>query len=215
VRVILADDAVLFREGMARILAEIGFTIVDHVTDAASLVERVRSDPPDVVITDLRMPPGFADEGIEAAAAIRSFAPQVGLMLLSQYVEVHHALRLMNEFSGGVGYLLKDRVSDLGAFATDVRRVAAGDVVIDPELVALLVGRRRQHDPIARLSEREREVLGLMARGLSNAALSSELHLSPKTVEGYVSSIFTKLDLAPDQRENRRVLAVLRFLRDQ
>lgn len=214
-RVILADDAVLFREGMARILAEIGFTIVDHVTDAASLVERVRSDPPDVVITDLRMPPGFADEGIEAAAAIRSFAPQVGLMLLSQYVEVHHALRLMNEFSGGVGYLLKDRVSDLGAFATDVRRVAAGDVVIDPELVALLVGRRRQHDPIARLSEREREVLGLMARGLSNAALSSELHLSPKTVEGYVSSIFTKLDLAPDQRENRRVLAVLRFLRDQ
>lgn len=214
-RVILADDAVLFREGMARILAEIGFTIVDHVTDAASLVERVRSDPPDVVITDLRMPPGFADEGIEAAAAIRSFAPQVGLMLLSQYVEVHHALRLMNEFSGGVGYLLKDRVSDLGAFATDVRRVAAGDVVIDPELVALLVGRRRQHDPIARLSEREREVLGLMAQGLSNAALSSELHLSPKTVEGYVSSIFTKLDLAPDQRENRRVLAVLRFLRDQ
>ncbi len=214
-RVILADDAVLFREGMARILAEIGFTIVDHVTDAASLVERVRSDPPDVVITDLRMPPGFADEGIEAAAAIRSFAPQVGLMLLSQYVEVHHALRLMNEFSGGVGYLLKDRVSDLGAFATDVRRVAAGDVVIDPELVALLVGRRRQHDPIARLSEREREVLGLMAHGLSNAALSSELHLSPKTVEGYVSSIFTKLDLAPDQRENRRVLAVLRFLRDQ
>jgi DNA-binding NarL/FixJ family response regulator len=200
---------------MARILAEIGFTIVDHVTDAASLVERVRSDPPDVVITDLRMPPGFADEGIEAAAAIRSFAPQVGLMLLSQYVEVHHALRLMNEFSGGVGYLLKDRVSDLGAFATDVRRVAAGDVVIDPELVALLVGRRRQHDPIARLSEREREVLGLMAQGLSNAALSSELHLSPKTVEGYVSSIFTKLDLAPDQRENRRVLAVLRFLRDQ
>lgn len=212
---ILADDAVLFREGMARILAEIGFTIVDHVADAASLVERVRSDPPDVVITDLRMPPGFADEGIEAAAAIRSFAPQVGLMLLSQYVEVHHALRLMNEFSGGVGYLLKDRVSDLGAFATDVRRVAAGDVVIDPELVALLVGRRRQHDPIARLSEREREVLGLMAQGLSNAALSSELHLSPKTVEGYVSSIFTKLDLAPDQRENRRVLAVLRFLRDQ
>ena len=212
---ILADDAILFREGMARILAEVGFTIVDHVTDGPSLVERVRSDPPDVVITDLRMPPGFGDEGIEAAAAIRSFAPQVGLMLLSQYVEVHHALRLMNEFCGGVGYLLKDRVSDLGAFATDVRRVAAGDVVIDPELVAHLVGRRRQHDPLARLSEREREVLGLMAQGLSNVALSSELHLSPKTVEGYVSTIFTKLDLAPDARENRRVLAVLRFLREQ
>ncbi len=136
-------------------------------------------------------------------------------MLLSQYVEVHHALRLMNEFSGGVGYLLKDRVSDLGAFATDVRRVAAGDVVIDPELVARLVGRRRQHDRLPRLSEREREVLGLMAQGLSNAALSSELHLSPKTVEGYVSSILTKLDLARDERENRRVVAVLRFLREQ
>ncbi|CAN5861149.1 hypothetical protein BH23ACT8_BH23ACT8_17900 [soil metagenome] len=121
----------------------------------------------------------------------------------------------MNEFSGGFGYLLKDRVSDLGAFATDVRRVAAGDVVIDPELVARLVGRRRQHDRLARLSEREREVLGLMAQGLSNAALSSELHLSPKTVEGYVSSIFTKLDLARDERENRRVVAVLRFLREQ
>ncbi len=214
-RVILADDAVLFREGMARILAEIGFTIVGHVTDAASLVERVRSDPPDVVITDLRMPPGFSDEGIEAAAVIRSFAPQVGLMLLSQYVEVHHAMRLMNEFSGGVGYLLKDRVSDLGAFATDVRRVAAGDVVIDHELVARLVGRRREHDPLTRLSEREREVLGLMAQGLSNAALSSALHLSPKTIEGYVSSIFTKLDLPPDERDNRRVLAVLRFLREQ
>lgn len=211
----LADDAVLFREGMARILADVGFTIVDQVRDGAALVERVRADPPDVVITDLRMPPGFADEGIEAAAAIRSFAPEVGLMLLSQYVEAHHALRLMNEFAGGVGYLLKDRVSDLGAFAADVRRVAAGEVVVDPELVALLVGRRRRDDPLDRLSEREREVLGLMAQGLSNAALSAELHLSAKTVEGYVSSIFTKLDLAPDQRGNRRVLAVLRFLREQ
>ncbi|SDU75343.1 response regulator transcription factor [Jiangella alkaliphila] len=214
-RVTLADDAVLFREGMARILADVGFTIVDQVRDGAALVERVRADPPDVVITDLRMPPGFADEGIEAAAAIRSFAPEVGLMLLSQYVEAHHALRLMNEFAGGVGYLLKDRVSDLGAFAADVRRVAAGEVVVDPELVALLVGRRRRDDPLDRLSEREREVLGLMAQGLSNAALSAELHLSAKTVEGYVSSIFTKLDLAPDQRGNRRVLAVLRFLREQ
>ncbi|SDY83511.1 two component transcriptional regulator, LuxR family [Modestobacter sp. DSM 44400] len=214
-RVTLADDGVLFREGMARILAEIGFTIVDHVRDGASLVECVRADPPDVVITDLRMPPGFADEGIEAASAIRSFAPEVGLMLLSQYVEVHHALRLMNEFAGGVGYLLKDRVSDLGAFATDVRRVGAGDVVIDTELAARLIGRPRRHDPLARLSEREREVLGLMASGLSNAALSEELHVSPKTVEGYVSSIFIKLDLTPGERENRRVIAVLRFLREQ
>lgn len=209
----IADDAVLFREGMARILAEAGFDVVGQAADAASLVALVRVDAPDVVITDLRMPPGHADEGIEAAAAIRSFAPSVGLMLLSQYVEVHHALRLMDDFDGGVGYLLKDRVSDLGAFAVDVRRVAAGEVVIDPELVTRLVRRSRERDPLALLTDRERDVLALMARGLSNQALAGELFLSPKTVEGHVRSIFTKLDLAPDDRENRRVLAVLRFLR--
>lgn len=135
-QVILADDAVLFREGMARILNDVAFSVAGQARNGAELVELVRRAPPDVVITDLRMPPGFADEGIEAAAQIRVFAPQVGLMLLSQYVEVHHALRLMQEFDGGVGYLLKDRVSDLGAFAVDVRGVARGEVVIDPELVS-------------------------------------------------------------------------------
>lgn len=214
-RVIIADDAVLFREGLARILAEVGFDVVGQASDAPSLVKLARRETPDAVVTDLRMPPGFADEGIEAASEIRSIAPQVGLMLLSQYVEVHHALRLMNDFDGGVGYLLKDRVSDLGAFAVDVRRVAAGEVVIDPELVAQLVGRRRQHDPLAMLSEREREVLGLMAQGLSNAALAEELFVSLKTVEGYVRAIFMKLDLPPGERDHRRVLAVLRFLRGQ
>ena len=134
-------------------------------------------------------------------------------MLLSQYVEVHHALRLMNEFDGAVGYLLKDRVLDLGAFAVDIRRVAAGEVVIDPELVSRLVGRRREHDPLAELTDREREVLALMAQGLTNAALAKELFVSPKTVEGYVRSVFTKLGLAPGEREHRRVLAVLQFLR--
>ena len=212
---IVADDAVLFREGMARILAEVGFEVVGQARDAASLVDLVRREPPDVVITDLRMPPGFANEGIEAAAQIRSMAPQVGLMLLSQYVEVHHALRLMDEFDGSVGYLLKDRVSDLGAFAADVRRVAAGEVLIDPELVTRLVGRRREQDRLAILSEREREVLALMAQGLTNAGLAQELYVSPKTVEGYVSSIFTKLNLTPGEREHRRVLAVLRFLRQE
>ena len=212
---IVADDAVLFREGMARILAEVGFEVVGQARDAASLVDLVRREPPDVVITDLRMPPGFANEGIEAAAQIRSMAPQVGLMLLSQYVEVHHALRLMDEFDGSVGYLLKDRVSDLGAFAADVRRVAAGEVLIDPELVTRLVGRRREQDRVAILSEREREVLALMAQGLTNAGLAQELYVSPKTVEGYVSSIFTKLNLTPGEREHRRVLAVLRFLRQE
>ena len=212
---ILADDAVLFREGMARILNEVGFSVAGQARNGAELVELVRHAPPDVVITDLRMPPGFADEGIEAAAQIRAFAPQVGLMLLSQYVEVHHALRLMQEFDGGVGYLLKDRVSDLGAFAVDVRRVASGEVVIDPELVSRLVARRRERDPLAELTEREREVLALMAQGLNNAALSQELVLSLKTVEGHVRSVFGKLGLEQGEREHRRVLAVIEFLRWQ
>ncbi len=214
-RVIVADDAVLFREGMARILAGVGFDVVGQARNGAELVQLVRHDPPDVVITDLRMPPGFADEGIEAAAEIRSFAAQVGLVLLSQYVEVHHALRLMEHFDGGVGYLLKDRVSDLGAFAIDVRRVAAGQVVIDPELVSRLIGRRRERDPLADLTDREREVLALMARGLSNAALSKDLVVSPKTIEGYVRSVFAKLGLEQGERDHRRVLAVLQFLRWQ
>lgn len=212
---IVADDSVLFREGLARILAEVGFEVVGQASDAPSLVELARHEAPDAVVTDLRMPPGFADEGIEAATQIRSTAPQIGLMLLSQYVEVHHALRLMNDFDGGVGYLLKDRVSDLAAFAVDVRRVAAGEVVIDSELVARLVGRRREKDRLAMLSDRELEVLGLMAQGLTNAGLAEELFVSPKTVEGYVRSIFMKLDLPPGERDHRRVLAVLRFLRQQ
>ena len=212
-RVMLADDAVLLREGLARILVDSGFDVVGQAGDGSSLVDLVRHHAPDVAIIDLRMPPGFSSEGIDAAAQIRSIAPHVGLMLLSQHVEVHHALRLMTEFDGGVGYLLKDRVSDLAAFAGDVRRVASGDVIIDSELVHRLVARRRHQDPLDRLTEREREVLALMAQGLTNAALSDELHLSPKTVEGHVRSIFTKLDLGADQRSHRRVLAVLQFLR--
>lgn len=209
----LADDAVLVREGLARILTESGFEVVGQAGDGAALVELVRGAAPDAAVIDLRMPPGFASEGIEAAAEIRSIAPRVGLLLLSQHVEVHHALRLLTEFDGGVGYLLKDRVSDLAAFATDVRRVARGDVVIDSELVTRLVAKRRRQDPLDRLTDRERQVLRLMAEGLTNTALSAELHLSPKTVEGHVRSIFTKLDLGEDDRVNRRVLAVLTFLR--
>lgn len=212
-RVILADDAVLLREGLARILVESGFDVVGQAGDGDALVDLVRRDAPDVAVIDLRMPPGFASEGIDAAAEIRSLAPAVGLMLLSQHVEVHHALRLMTEFDGGVGYLLKDRVSDLATFAADVRRVAGGDVVLDSELVTRLVVRRRREDPLDRLTEREREVLALMARGLTNAGLSEELHVSPKTVEGHVRSVFTKLDLGVDERSHRRVLAVLQFLR--
>lgn len=209
----LADDGVLFREGLARILGEAGFEVAGQADNPASLIAMVRRDPPDVVVVDLRMPPDFGAEGLEAAIEIRGAVPEVGILLLSQYVEAHHALRLMTEFDGRVGYLLKDRVSDLSVFAADLRRLARGDVVVDPELVNRLLARRRQHDPIETLSERERAVLELMAQGLSNAALAAELHLSLKTIESHVGAIFTKLDLAPGERENRRVLAVLRFLR--
>ena len=212
-RLILADDAMLFREGMARILTEAGFDVTGQARDGAELLALVRRDPLDAAIVDLRMPPGFASEGIEATAEIRRTAPEVGVLLLSQHVETHHAMRLITEFQRGVGYLLKDRVSDLAAFAGDVRRVAAGDCVIDPELVARLVAKKRVGDPLAALTERERGVLQLMAQGRSNAALSAELHLSGKTVEAHVRSIFTKLNLSPDAGDHRRVLAVLAFLR--
>jgi len=212
-RVAMADDALLFREGLSRILAESGFDVVGHHPDAGSLMRQVQEDPPDVVVLDLRMPPTHTSEGLDAAVEIRARQPQVGILLLSQYVEAHYALRLMDDFDGGVGYLLKDRVSDLAAFRSDLQRVAGGDVVIDPELVRRLVGRRRERDPLESLSERELDVLTLMARGFSNAALSQELHLSVKTIEAHVRSIFTKLGLELDEREHRRVLAVLAFLR--
>ncbi|MBU2662605.1 response regulator transcription factor [Actinoplanes bogorensis] len=212
-RVMLADDAVLFREGMARVLTDVGFTVMGQAGDGGRLLDLVRADPPEVAVIDLRMPPSFSDEGIETAAAIRDAHPEVGLMLLSQYVEVHHALRLMTGFEGGVGYLLKDRVSDLAVFGSDIRRVARGDTVIDPDLVARLVARRRERDPLERLTDRERAVLALMAQGLSNVAVAADLHLAVKTVEAHVTSIFTKLDLTQQEREHRRVLAVLTFLR--
>lgn len=212
-RVILADDAVLFREGMARILTEANFEVAGQAADATELLGLVRRSPPDVAIIDIRMPPDRSAEGLEAAVEIRRMAPDVGLLLLSQYVETHYAMRLMTEFEGGVGYLLKDRVSDLARFTSDVRRVAGGDSVIDPELVARLVDKKRRGDPLAVLTERERRVLALMAQGRSNSALSTELFLSPKTVEAHVRSIFTKLNLSPDAGDHRRVLAVLAFLR--
>ena len=212
-RVILADDAVLFREGAARILTEAGFEIVGQAADAVELLELVRRDPPEVAVIDIRMPPGHSSEGIDAAVEIRRESPEVGLLLLSQHVEAHLATRLVTEFRSGVGYLLKDRVSDLASFADDVRRVGGGGCVIDPELVARLVDKKREQDPLAVLSRQERAVISLMAQGRSNAAMSAELCLSTKTVESHVRSIFTKLDLAPDPEDHRRVLAVLAFLR--
>lgn len=212
-RVILADDAVLFREGMARILTEAGFMVTGQAGNASELLDLVDQDAADVAIIDIRMPPGHSTEGVEAAVEIRRRSPGVGLLLLSQHVETHYAMRLMTEFDGAVGYLLKDRVSDLASFASDVRRIGNGDCVIDPELVARLVGKKRERDPLGELTDRERAVLALMARGLSNSALSTELCLSAKTVEAHVRSIFTKLDLPPAATDHRRVLAVLAFLR--
>lgn len=212
-RVMLADDAVLFREGTARILTEAGFDVAGQAQDGAELLDLVRRDPPAVAIIDIRMPPNHSAEGIDAATEIRRVAPDVGLLLLSQHVETHHAMRLITDFEGGVGYLLKDRVSDLATFAGDVRRVADGDCVIDRELVARLVDKKRQGDPLAALTERERKVLALMAQGRSNSALSAELFLSAKTIEAHVRSIFMKLDLPPAAGDHRRVLAVLAFLR--
>jgi len=208
----LADDAVLFREGMARILTDVGFTVTGQAGDGAALLDLVRADPPDVAVIDLRMPPDFAAEGIDTAAAIRATAPATGLMLLSQYVEVHHAMRLMTEFDGGVGYLLKDRVSDLDHFADAVRRVGEGGSALDPEVVSEMLGRRRIKDPLAELTSQERNVLGLMAEGRSNRAIADTLVISERAVEKHVTSIFAKLKLAPAPEDHRRVLAVLAFL---
>jgi DNA-binding NarL/FixJ family response regulator len=213
VRLILADDAVLFREGTARILTEAGFEVTGQAGDAAELLDLVRRDRPEVAVIDIRMPPARSAEGLDAAVEIRRTCADVGLLLLSQHLETHYAMRLMTEFGRAVGYLLKERVSDLATFASDVRRVANGDCVIDPELVARLVTKRRERDPLDALTEREKTVLGLMAQGRSNIALSAELCLSTKTIEAHVRSIFTKLDLAPDAGDHRRVLAVLAFLR--
>jgi DNA-binding NarL/FixJ family response regulator len=213
VRVILADDAVLFREGAARVLQDAGFDVIGQAGDATELLSLVRREQPDVAVIDIRMPPTRTSEGLDAAASLRHTFPSVGLLLLSQHVETHYAMRLMTEFEGGVGYLLKDRVSDLVGFAADIRRVASGECVIDAELVSRLVAKKRERDPLGQLTDRERTVLALMAQGRSNRALARELHLSAKTVEAHVRSIFTKLDLAPDEDDHRRVLAVLAFLR--
>jgi DNA-binding NarL/FixJ family response regulator len=212
-RVILADDAVLFREGLARVLQESGFDVVGQVGSATELLDRISTQRADVAILDVRMPPTHTAEGLEAAVRLRAEAPDVGVLLLSQYVETQHVMRLIEKGARGVGYLLKDRVSDLGAFRSAVRMVGEGGSVIDPEVVAQLVTRARSRHPLAELTERERAVLAMMAEGRSNFAIGDRLGLGQKTVEAHVRSIFSKLelDLAPD--DNRRVLAVLAYLR--
>ncbi|HTE66700.1 MAG TPA: response regulator transcription factor [Candidatus Binatia bacterium] len=212
-RVVIADDAALFREGLGRVLEAAGVHVTGQVGDAEQLLARVRADPPDAVVVDIRMRPTHTREGLDAAQRIRAEHPQVGVLVLSQYVEPHHAMQLLEDGASGVGYLLKDRVANVGEVVDAVRRVAGGGSVIDPEVVAQLLGRRRARNPVQELSLREREVLALMAEGRSNQAICQRLFLSPKTVEGHVRSIFTRLDLAATPDDHRRVLAVLAFLR--
>jgi DNA-binding NarL/FixJ family response regulator len=214
VRVIVADDAILFRGGLVRVLDDAGFEVVAEANDARGLLDLVASRHPDLVILDIRMPPTHTVEGLEAAKQIRAGHPEVGVLVLSQFVETHHALDLLAGPPGGVGYLLKDRVSDLREFIEAARRTGSGGSAIDPEVVGRLLARRRTHDPLAELTHREREVLALMAEGRSNQGIGERLFLSPKTVETHVHRIFRKLDLPPAPADHRRVLAVLAFLRE-
>ena len=212
-RVAIADDAALFRRGLAMLLAEAGFTVTAQAGDARALLDAVAADPPDVVVVDIRMPPTHTTEGLDAARALARSHPSVGVLVLSAHVETPYALQLVQSGTEGAGYLLKERVSDLDELADAVRRVAAGGLVVDPSVVAALVSRRRGHNPLDDLTDREREVLAIMAEGRSNQAICQRLYLSPKTVESYVRSVFTKLGLEMGADDNRRVLAVLAFLR--
>jgi DNA-binding NarL/FixJ family response regulator/class 3 adenylate cyclase len=225
-RVVLADDSVLLREGIARLLEDAGIEVAGQSGTADDLLRhvgqsenpddlmlKVRSYSPDVAIVDIRMPPTQTDEGLRAAQEIRENHPGVGVLVLSQYVEPAYAMELLAESAEGVGYLLKDRVSDVDEFAAAVRRVAEGGSALDPALVTQLVGRRRQHDPLDELTAREREVLELMAEGRSNQAIGERLFITPRAVEKHITSIFGKLRLPPASEDHRRVLAVLAYLR--
>ena len=211
-RLVVADDSVLLREGLVRLLEDAGFEVVGQAGDAEDLLRKVRAHKPDVAIVDVRMPPTHTDEGLRAARLIRDELPSVGVLVLSQYVEEAYARELLADNAEGIGYLLKDRVTDVDAFAEAARRVAAGGSALDPEVVSQLLGRSRGEDPVEELTPREREVLGLMAEGRSNAAIAEQLVVTERAVEKHVTSIFSKLDLPASSEDHRRVLAVLRFL---
>jgi len=212
-RVVIADDAVLLRQGAARLLEDAGYEVVAQAGDAEDLLRKVRAHKPDVAIVDVRMPPDNVDDGLRAALAIRQELPEVGILLLSQYVEDRYLGELLAGGAEGVGYLLKDRLSDVERLTEAVQRVAAGGSVLDPEVVAQMLGRARAEGPLDSLTEREREVLARMAEGRTNRAIAEELFVSERAVERHVTSIFTKLDLSAGEQDHRRVLAVLAYLR--
>jgi DNA-binding NarL/FixJ family response regulator len=212
VRVIVADDSVLLREGLVRLLDESGFEVVAQAGDGEELMRKTKAHKPDIAIVDIRMPPTHTDEGLRAAIAIREAMPDTGVLVLSEYLEEQYALELLADDAAGVGYLLKSRVSDVDRFAEAVRRVAEGGSALDPEVVSQMVGRRRVKDPLEELTPREREVLRLMAEGRSNHAIADTLVISERAVEKHVTSIFSKLNLPQTAEDHRRVLAVLTFL---
>ncbi|MBR7673098.1 response regulator [Streptomyces daliensis] len=211
-RVVLADDSILLREGLARLLADEGHEITAAVGDAEALLKAVAADPPDVAVIDVRMPPTHSDEGLRAALRIREAWPRVGVLVLSQYVEKRYAARLLGENSEAVGYLLKDRVVEIDEFLDALERVGAGRTAFDPEVVRQLVARSTHTDPLQRLTPRERDVLDLMAQGHTNAAIAERLHVSRSAVEKHSNALFDKLGLASGEGYSRRVLAVLRYL---
>ncbi|MEI2700078.1 MAG: response regulator transcription factor [Microthrixaceae bacterium] len=211
-RIVIAEDSVLLQAGLVRFLTEQGHEVVAAVGDAPSLLEAVADHRPALAVVDVRMPPTHTDDGLRAALEIRSSWPEVAILVLSQYVEEQYASELLADDRGGLGYLLKDRIADVGEFQAAVERVGSGATVLDPEVVAQILARSRRQDPLARLSPREREVLGLMAEGRSNSAIAAELVVSDGAVEKHVSNIFSKLDLPPAANDHRRVLAVLRWL---
>jgi len=211
-RIVLAEDSVLLREGLLRLLADAGFDVVEACGDADSFLRSVDKHRPDLVVVDVRMPPTFTDEGIRAALVVRQEHPDIAVLVLSQYVEENYATELVAGRSRGVGYLLKDRVADVGDFVEALHRVAAGGTALDPEVVSQLLSRARRRDPLERLTPRETEVLGLMAEGRSNTAIAAALVVTEGAVEKHVSSIFNKLDLPPTDTDHRRVLAVLRWM---
>jgi DNA-binding NarL/FixJ family response regulator len=211
VRVVIAEDSVLLRAGLTRLLAEAGFEAVAAVADGSQLLSAVAEHEPDLVVVDVRMPPTHTDEGIQAALAIRRLHPRIAVLVLSAYVEESYAADLLSAGTSGIGYLLKDRVGQVSDFLDALRRVAAGATVLDPEVVAQLVA-RRQADPLGRLTPREEEVLRLMAEGRSNTGIALALRVSHSAVEKYVSNIFAKLNLPPADTDHRRVLAVLKYL---